>query len=347
MKYKLFGRSGLRVSELCLGTMTFGEEWGYGANKDESEKIFRTYIDSGGNFIDTANRYTDGTSEKYIGGFIKNGNIRNEVILATKYSLVTDLKGGINDSGNHRKNLIQSLDASLRRLQTDYVDLFYLHAWDYTTHIEEIMRALDDVVSQGKVLYVAISDTPAWIVSRANAIADLRGWSPFVALQIEYSLIQRTVERELIPMAKSLDLGVVAWAPIGGGALTGKYLQQNENPKRLKKGSTRLSERNLKIAQEVVDIANEFHCSPSQVAIAWVRQQGEVIIPIVGSRNAEQLNDNLQSINITLDNDNLQRLNEISKVEPGFPHDFLSGEGVRQIMYGGKYNELEKHRVGF
>ncbi|MFN3940431.1 MAG: aldo/keto reductase, partial [Chitinophagales bacterium] len=327
MRYKLFGRSGLRVSELCLGTMTFGEEWGYGTNREGSEKIWNAYLEAGGNFIDTANRYTDGTSEKYIGAFVKKSGRRNELVIASKYSLVTKAGDGINASGNHRKNMMQTVEASLQRLELDYLDILYVHAWDFTTQIEEVLRGLDDLVRSGKVLYIAISDTPAWIVSRANAIADLRGWNPFVGLQIEYSLIQRSVERELIPMANALDLAVVAWAPIAGGALTGKYLQETTAQKRLKETSTRLSERNRLIAKEVVAIADEMNVKPSQVAIAWVMQQGKNTIPIIGARNADQLNENLLAAQVVFSESQLKRLDEVSKIEMDFPHAFLRGEG--------------------
>ena len=203
MKYYLLGRSGLRVSEISLGTMTFGEEWGWGASKEESRKQFELYVERGGNFIDTANRYTEGTSERLVGEFV--GAKREEFVVATKYTLFTR-KGDPNSAGNQRKNLVQSLDASLKRLKMDYIDLYWLHAWDYLTPVEEVMRALDDQVSAGKVLYVGISDAPAWVVSQANMLAILRGWTPFVALQIEYSLIERTPERELLPMAEAMGL---------------------------------------------------------------------------------------------------------------------------------------------
>ncbi|MBK7107624.1 MAG: aldo/keto reductase [Bacteroidetes bacterium] len=347
MRYKLLGRSGLRVSEICLGTMTFGEEWGYGANSAESEKIFNTYLEAGGNFIDTANRYTDGTSEKLLGELIKKSGKRNELIIASKYSLIVKMDDGINASGNHRKNMMQSVDESLQRLGLESLDIFYLHAWDYTTHIEEVLRAMDDLVSSGKVMYVAISDTPAWIVSRANAIADLRGWHPFVALQIEYSLLQRSVERELIPMANALDLAVVAWAPIAGGALTGKYLKENDDPKRLKEHSKRLSEKNMEIAKTVVAIAKELNKQPSQIAIAWVMQQGNNIIPIAGARNAEQLHENLMATEVEFTKEQLERLDEVSKIELGFPHDFLNGAGIRNVLYGGQIDNISLHRKGF
>ena len=219
MRYKLFGKSGLRVSELCLGTMTFGEDWGWGGSREECRNMFEAYAEAGGNFIDTANHYTNGTSETFVGEFIAQD--RQRFVLSTKYTLngrPSDPNGG----GNHRKSMIQALDASLKRLGTDYIDIYWLHAWDFMTPIEEVMRALDDLVRAGKVLYVGISDSPAWVIARANMLAELRGWSPFVGLQVPYSLIERTPEREFLPMAQSLDIAVCAWGAIGGGVLTGE-----------------------------------------------------------------------------------------------------------------------------
>src|SRR6516225_9627432 len=220
MNYRLLGKSGLRVSEFCLGTMTFGEDWGWGSTKDEARKIYEAFRDAGANFIDTANIYTKGTSEAFLGEFMKGH--RESVVLATKYTNATPGTDP-NAAGNHRKSMVQAVEASLKRLQTDYVDLYWVHIWDQITPVEEVMRALDDLVRQGKVLYVGISDAPAWWIAQANTLATLRGWSPFVGLQIEYSLIERTVERELIPMAQALNLGFTAWSPLAGGVLTGKY----------------------------------------------------------------------------------------------------------------------------
>ena len=251
MRYKLLGRSGLRVSEICLGTMTFGTDWGWGADKEESRRILDTYANAGGNFLDTANRYTEGTSETWLGEFISAD--RDHWVLATKYSL-KDRDGDPNFSGNHRKNMMRSVEASLRRLNTDHIDLLWVHAWDGMTPVEEVMRGLDDLVSQGKVHYIGVSDTPAWIVSRANTMAELRGWSAFVALQVEYSLLQRTPERDLLPMAQAFGMSMTAWAPLAGGALTGKYLVQQEEPKRLSAESKRLNDRNSDIARKVVAI---------------------------------------------------------------------------------------------
>src|SRR5215468_9171923 len=220
MKYRLLGNSGLRVSEASLGTMTFGEDWGWGAAKDEARKVYDTYREAGGNFIDTANVYTNGSSERFVGEFIKDH--RQSIVLATKYS---NAAPGIdaNAAGNHRKSMMQAVGASLSRLQTDYIDLYWVHIWDQITPVEEVMRGLEDLVRQGKILYAGISDAPAWWIAQANTLASLRGWSPFVGLQIEYSLIERTVERDLIPVAKALNLGVTAWSPLSGGILTGKY----------------------------------------------------------------------------------------------------------------------------
>ncbi len=280
MKFRFLGTSGLRVSELCLGTMTFGEDWGWGASKEESRAIFDCYVERGGNFIDTANGYTNGTSERIVGELISSD--RDKFVVATKYSF-PKVRGDPNSGGNHRKSMIRSLEGSLKRFGTDYIDLFWLHAWDFSTTVEEVMRALDDLVRSGKILYVGVSDTPAWIVSRANMLAELRGWSPFIALQIEYSLIERTPERELLPMARSLGMTVTPWAVLGSGVLTGKY--NNAPPVTKISGasgghverrldatnSQKANDRNLAIARVVVEVAKQIGSSPSQVALAWLR----------------------------------------------------------------------------
>ncbi|MGW8268303.1 MAG: aldo/keto reductase, partial [Longimicrobiales bacterium] len=280
MRYKLLGRSGLRVSELGLGTMTFGEDWGWGASKKESRRIFDAYAEAGGNFLDTANRYTDGTSERFLGDFISSD--RGHFVVATKYTLFNRL-GDPNAAGNHRKNMVQSLEASLERLGTDYVDLLWVHAWDFMTPVDEVMRGLDDLVRAGKVLYVGISDTPAWIVSQANTMADLRGWTPFIAVQIEYSLISRTPERDLLPMARALDLAVTPWGILGTGVLTGKYNGTTPGAEgRAREGRGKYPEI-LAIATEVVAVAEEVGCTPTQVAVAWLRQQPGVLVPLIGA----------------------------------------------------------------
>ncbi len=341
MQYKLLGRSGLRVSELALGTMTFGKEWGWGSDKEESKSVFDTYTNAGGNFIDTANRYTDGTSEKYVGEFIKTD--RDHFVLATKYTLYTR-RDDPNFCGNHRKNMVQAVEASLKRLNTDYIDLYWLHVWDFTTPVDEVMRALDDLVRSGKILYIGISDTPAWKIAQANTLAELRGWTRFVALQIEYSLIERTPERELLPMAREFDLAVTPWAVLGAGILTGKYNQDVKNAKGRIVNRDNITDRKLKIADEVKKIAKECGCTPSMVALNWVRQQSGVIIPIIGARTEGQIKDNIACLDCSLSESHINRLNEVSKIEMGFPHDFFTNDYVRDVIFGGTYSSIDNHR---
>lgn len=338
MKYKLLGRSGLRVSELALGTMTFGTDWGWGADKATSQAIFSAYANAGGNFVDTANRYTEGTAEKMVGEFIAAD--RGHFVLATKYTLFNRLNDP-NACGNHRKNMVQSLEASLKRLNTDYVDLFWVHAWDFTTPVEEVMRGLDDLVRAGKVLYVGISDTPAWVVSQANMLADLRGWSRFVGLQIRYSLIDRAAERDLLPMARSLDLGVTPWGVLGSGVLTGKYNSGQKEEGRAKNWG--IAERSLAIADVVVAIAAEAGCTPSQVAHNWVRQQPGVVIPLLGATKVAQLEDSLACLQHELNAEQLNRLHEASKIDLGFPHDFATNPETNALIYGGTYSDIINH----
>lgn len=338
MKYKLLGRSGLRVSELSLGTMGFGTENGWGSDKTTSKAVFDAYTNAGGNFLDTANFYTKGTSEKFTGEFMATN--RDQYVLATKYGLFENQQN-VNASGNSRKNLVQTVEASLKRLNTDYIDLLYLHIWDNLTPIDEILRGLDDLVRQGKVLYLGISDTPAWVVSKANTLAELMGWSQFVGLQVEYSLIQRTVERELIPMAEHFHMTVLPWAPLAGGALSGKYLRGEKG--RIKDTSVRLNERSTKIALEVVAIAEELDVQPAHVALKWLMQQRVSCIPIVGATKPDQLEENLKCTALTLNEEQMSRLDEVSSFEPGFPASFYLEEAVRKNLFGGFHEQIE-HR---
>ncbi len=343
MRYRLLGRSGLRVSELCLGTMTFGEDWGWGSSRDESRRVLDAFFEAGGNFIDTANVYTNGTSETLLGEFLEGD--RDRAVLATKYTNAmpgTDPNAG----GNQRKNMMRSVEASLKRLRTDYIDLYWLHIWDKVTPIEEVMRAFDDLVRQGKVLHVGVSDMPAWVVARANTLAELRGWSPFVGLQIEYSLIERTVERELLPMADAMGLGVTAWSPLAGGVLTGKYAEgkaaadarmNSEMMKRFGRSDVRAEA----VVAEVRTVAREVGRSPAQVALAWLRQRPRPIIPIVGARRLEQFRDNLACLDLKLDDAQLARLDAASRIELGFPHDFYSNEMVTGLVYGGMRDKID------
>ncbi len=340
MRYKLLGNSGLRVSELCLGTMTFGEDWGWGSDKEESRAVFQAFAEAGGNFLDTANLYTNGTSETLVGEFVKGD--REKWVIATKYSLNTR-PGDVNACGNHRKNLFQAVEASLKRLGTDYIDLLWLHLWDSLTPLEEVMRAFDDLVRMGKVLYIGISDSPAWIVSQANTLAILRGWTPFIGLQIEYSLKERTPERELLPMAKALNIGVTAWSPLAGGVLTGKYNQPNPVDGRLSMTDQpfQIFDRDLKIAETVLEIAREIEKSPAQVALNWLRNRPNSVIPIIGSRKLSQLQDNLACVDFNLTGEQLQRLDNISAISLGFPHELLASQFVRDILLGGVAAQLD------
>lgn len=338
MQYKLLGRSGLKVSELCLGTMGFGTDNGWGADQETSFGIMEAYANAGGNFLDTANIYKNGNSEKIIGAFL-NKNDRDYWVVATKYSLYDNLSNP-NASGNNRKNMMRSVEESLKRLQTEYIDVLYLHIWDWLTPVDEVLRGLDDLIRQGIVNYAAISDTPAWMVAKGNTMAELMGWSQFIALQVEYSLLQRTTERELIPMAQHFGMTVTPWAPIAGGALTGKYLK-GENG-RIKEGSLRLNENSARITREVMAIADETGTKPSNVALRWTMQQGFSSIPIVGATKISQLEENLETVKFSLTKEHLDRLDEASAIDLGFPGDFYKEEGVRLNNFGGFYDKIEK-----
>jgi aryl-alcohol dehydrogenase-like predicted oxidoreductase len=345
MRYKLLGKSGLRVSEICLGTMTFGEEWGWGSSQEESRSIYDAFLEAGGNFIDTANVYTNGTSESLLGQFMKGH--RERIVLATKY---TNAAPGTdpNAAGNHRKSMVQALEASLKRLKTDRIDLYWLHIWDQITPIEEVMRAFDDLVRQGKILYAGASDMPAWVAAKANTLADLRGWTPFVGLQIEYSLIERTPERELLPMAANLGLGVTAWSPLAGGVLTGKQLDRGGTK------DSRQSDPGMKqfmaayarkeaVAREVVAVARETGHSPAQIALAWIRQRAAPVIPIIGARKLAQVKDNLACVDIRLDPALVERLDAVSRIDMGFPYDFYATEMVRNFASGAMADRIDVH----
>ena len=342
MRYRLLGNSGLRVSEAALGTMTFGEEWGWGSAKDEARKVYDAFREAGGNFVDTANLYTNGTSESFLGEFMSGH--RQSVVLATKY---TNAAPGTdpNAAGNHRKSMVQAVEASLKRLRTDYIDLYWVHIWDQITPVEEVMRGLDDLVRQGKVLYTGISDAPAWWIAQANTLAQLRGWSPFIGLQIEYSLIERTVERELIPMAKALNLGLTAWSPLSSGVLTGKYHGHGSSePGRMSsdmmKGFLPEQQRADRVVAAVKKVSDQVGRSMAQVALAWLGHRTVPVIPIIGARKLSQLQDNLASFELTLSAEQLKTLDEASRIELGFPYHFYTMEMVRTIAYGGLRDKI-------
>ncbi len=333
----------MRVSELCLGTMTFGEDWGWGASHEESKKQFDVFADAGGNFIDTANLYTQGTSEKYVGEFIARD--REHFVVATKYTLNTPDTGlQPNAYGNSRKNMVQAVEASLKRLNTDYIDLYYVHAWDQMTPIEEVVRAMDDLVRQGKVLYFAFSDTPSWVVSYAVAKAEQYGWTRPVGLQVPYSMIRRDVERALLPMARSLDIAVMPWAILGQGVLLGKYSTDHDEPTRFDKDNMKVSESEQKLVDAVAKIAEETGRSKAQVCVNWVRQQDNKaqIIPILGARTLAQLEDNLACLEWTLSEEQLAEIEEASDFDIGFPHTFISG-GARRFIFGDTFEHIDNH----
>lgn len=309
LRMRVLGRSGLRVSELCLGTMTFGTEWGFGADEDTCRAVYRAFRDAGGNYVDTANVYTNGTSEEMLGRFAATD--RDELVLGTKFTLPTTADP--NSGGSHRKSLRRSVEASLRRLGTDHLDVLWVHAWDRCTPVEETLRALDDLVRSGLVLALGVSNTPAWVISRAQAVAELRGWASFCGVQVEYSLVARTAERELLPMAEELGLSVSAWSPLARGLLTGKVTDA---------AALRRSRAAARAIEAASHVAEEAGTSVARVGLAWVLQRG--LLPLVGARTVEQLEDNLAAVDLTLDRDQLRRLDEATAIRPGHPHDFLA-----------------------
>ncbi|MFD4674688.1 aldo/keto reductase [Lentzea sp. NPDC058450] len=331
-KYRLLGRSGLRVSPLALGTATFGNEWGWGSSAEDARSLFSAYVDRGGNFIDTAASY--GGSEELLGSLISGR--RDALVLATKYSTLRT-PSDPNSGGSHRKNLFASVENSLRRLRTDFVDLLYVHVWDARTPFEEVLRGLDDLVRAGKVLHVGMSNAPAWEISRMQAVADLRGWSPLVSLQIEYSLINRDAERDLIPAARALGLGVTPFSPLGGGVLSGKYsgaAEAGTSRREFNAALGMVNPRTLGIADVVREVAAEVGCAPAQVALAWNLGRPGVTSPVVGARTPEQLVGNLGALDVSLTAEQVARLDEVSAIDLGYPHSLLSGDHIRTVLSG-------------
>ena len=339
MDYKLLGKTGIKVSELCLGTMTFGTDWNFGSDKEESQRVFDAFVNAGGNFFDTANIYTTGTSEKYLGEFMHSE--RDNLVIASKYSLTESNK--INLSGNSRKNMTQSVEGSLKRLGTDYIDLYYVHAWDFLVAPEELMRNLEYLLTTGKILSIGISDTPAFITSRCNTLAELRGWNQFAAYQVEYCLTERTADREIIPLCEHDDMLFCGFGPLAAGLLSGKYLEENSNPKRMTKGvSARLSERNLAMSAEIKALAKEIGHTPSQVAIRWAMQMVKKSSPIFGARSLKQCEENLKVLGFSLTTEQMEKLNVISKIGPNNPNDFLKLPRLEEILYAGQKGKIKK-----
>jgi len=345
MKFKLLGKSGLRVSELGLGSMTLGNAWGWGSEKDEAKKIFDTFTDAGGNFLDTACNYQNGQSEQFIGEFTKED--RDRYIIATKYTLHDHkFPNDINAGGNHRKNLLRSMKDSLERLQTDYIDILYMHVWDFTTGLEEILRTLNDLVSSTKVNYIGISDTPAWLVSRANTIAEFRGWEPFSVYQFPYSIGKRDAEREIIPMCNNMDLAMTTWGTLKAGLFTGKYTRGEGATGRAQ--NTAQSNQQLRNMAIVIDeIADEIGCNSSHVAIRWVMDQPGIVIPLIAGRNNEQFKDNLGALNITLNEDQNKIIDEISGFKPEFPLEFINSDSVLKVIHSNTLGKLENHHKNY
>jgi len=333
-EYSLLGKSGLRVSPVCLGCMTFGESWNFGVNKEESKKVFDLYRSKGGNFFDTANAYTNGHSEQFLGEYLSG--IRSEAVIATKYTAhrkfhPSNRQPGEfispNGGGNGRKSMVESLDISLKSLGTGYIDVFYVHNYDLLTPIEEMMRSLDDCVRSGKALYVAVSDSPAWAIARGNTMAELRGWTPFVALQTRYNILDRTLEYELGPMAEEFGMTICPWGVLAEGFLTGKHTKDAKSTESSRNESVAkhfLKEQNVKILEEVKKIAIEVGRSPSQVSLNWVMQRPRML-PIFGAKNVAQLEDNLAALEFTLNADQMARLNAVSATEIPFPQRMASG----------------------
>ena len=320
MRYRTFGPTGLRVSELFLGAMTFGEQGGVGASPEECRLMLDAYADAGGNVVDTAINYRGGASEEILGEILAGR--RNRFVLSTKYTVSRD-PSDPNAAGNHRKNLRLSLQTSLRRLRTDYIDIYWVHMWDRHSPVEETMRALDDEVRAGRIGYVGISDTPAWVIARANVIAEWHGWTAFAGLQVPYSLLQRDIERELLPMAESTGMTVAAWSPLAGGILSGKFLAPNGPEPGTRISPAAITEQQRHVAATVGEIADDLGATPSQVAIAWTQRRSNAVHPIIGARRLDQLLDNLGATQVELPDGAMARLDSAAEPDLGFPATFI------------------------
>ncbi len=342
--YYLLGKSGLRVSPLCLGTMTFGTEWGWGSPAETARKIFDRYLEAGGNFIDTADGYTNGKSEELVGQFLKDGGRRDRVALATKFTFNT-VAGDPNAGGNGRKNIYRALEGSLRRLQTDYIDLYWLHAWDGLTSAEEVVSTLDDLVREGKIRYVGFSDTPAWYLARAQTLAEQRGYAPITATQLEYSVSERNIEREHIPAALDLGIALLPWSPLAGGLLSGKYKRNQDGTGsgdgRLEITKTspnqtlrRFNEHNWRVLDVLTAVSKEIGHSPAQVALNWVAKRPGVVSTIIGANKLDQLEDNLRCLEFEIPAPLRQRLDDVGAPTLVFPYTFFQPQG-RMMLTGG------------
>ena len=341
--YVTLGRSGLRVSPLCLGTMTFGTEWGWGTEESISLAIFNRYLEQGGNFVDTADMYTGGKSEEMLGKFIKDGGRRDRIVLASKFTFNAE-PGNPNAGGNGRKNIYRALEASLRRLKTDYLDLYWLHAWDTVTPVEEVLSTLNDLVRQGKIRHYGFSDTPAWYVARAQTLAEKDGTERLIALQLEYSLVERNIEREHIPVAQELGLAVCPWSPMAGGFLSGKYRREGDSGSgegRLEKTKAsgnaafeKFTERNWRVLDVLRDVAKQSGKTPAQISLNWVATQPGITSTIIGATKLAQLDDNLATTEFAIPHELRLRLDEVSAIEPVHPYVFF-GSSIQTMISGG------------
>ena len=338
--FRTLGRSGLIVSPLALGTMTFGTpRWG--APDEVSESIFRAYVDAGGNFIDTADVYAKGRSEELIGDYMRDRSLRDQLVLATKFTFHGGEPGNPNAGGNGRKNMYRAIEGSLRRLRTDYIDLYWMHAWDLVTPVEEVLQSLGDLVRAGKIRYFGFSDVPAWYTAKGAAIATAHSVPAPIALQLEYSLVERSIEREHLPAACDSGLGICPWSPLAGGFLAGKYQRTDEgatgqgrligsNPF----GNQKFSDRNWRVLDALQTVAAQVDRPLAQVALAWVSAQSGITSPILGASKLEQLHDNLSSLEIHLTPEQLRTLDESSALDPVFPYGMFTSE-VNRGIFGG------------
>lgn len=344
MRYKPFGQhTGLPVSELALGAGNLGNRWGYGADPEEARLMFKGYVEAGGNFIDTADVYQFGQSEELISDFV--GPDRDHFVIASKYTSGTTAEGGLLVTGNSRKNMVRSVEGTLKRLKTDRIDFYWVHYPDEMTPIEEIVRGMEDLARSGKIVYAGLSDFPAWRASRAFTIAELRGWVPIAGMQIAYSLVERTPDRELLPMAQALGMGTCAWSVLGGGLLTGKYRRGEEGRKDTFKAfyEDESDAQRTAILDEVHAIAGELGGTPGQVAIAWVRDQG--IVPIIGPRSRAQLDDNLGALTVKFSDEQLARLNAVSTIPLGFPREMINSEIERKKQSDPVLQRLDRPKI--
>lgn len=350
MKYKKLGSSGLKVSELCLGTMTFGEEFGIGAPETECRDVYDAFLAAGGNFLDTADMYNAGTSERMLGDFV--GRDRDYLVLASKYSLTTRTDDP-NAGGSHRKNLVQSLEASLRRLQTEYLDLYWVHGWDGSTGMAEVMRALDDQVHAGKILHIGVSNAPAWVIAAANTLATERNLTPFTAMQLHYNLIERSIERDHFAVARAQDMAILPWSPLAGGFLTGKFDEAaaagaSDGARLLSspRGGQLLEDAGkLEVAEAVSAMARDIGCSTAQLALAWMMRRSQAcVVPVIGARKASQLEDNLGAVDVEVSEAQLAKLDALTGLEPEYPHTLYASEFFNTMMYGEVRERIELDR---